>query len=253
VSARRSVSILVVPDNGRETWTLRLSYKRLRIISGLVVVAVALLGIMAGSWWYFAARASKAAQLEARVAELELERTRIGQLAAELEQLESAYGRLREMFGAGSPDASSPLWLPPSAGASRATPRESESRAPTAWPLTERGFVTQGLFEGEGPDHPGVDVAIPSGSYIRAAGSGVVAEAGSDPVYGLFVSLDHDGGYRTVYGHASRLMVSRGDTVRRNEVIALTGSTGRSTAPHLHFEVLLNGLPVDPLTVVERP
>jgi murein DD-endopeptidase MepM/ murein hydrolase activator NlpD len=253
MSDRRSVSILVVPDNGRETWTLRLSYQRLRIISGLVVVAVVLLGIMAGSWWYFAARASKAAQLEARVAELELERTRIGVLANELEQLEAEYGRLRDLFGAGSPDASGPLWLPPSTGASRATPRELESDTPASWPLTERGFVTQGLFEGEGPDHPGVDIAVPTGSYIRAAGSGVVVEAGSDPVYGMFVTIDHTGGYRTVYGHASRLMVSPGDTVRRNEIIALTGSTGRSTAPHLHFEVLLDGLPVDPFTVVQRP
>ena len=253
MSDRRSVSILVVPDNGRETWTLRLSYERLRIISGLVVVAVVLLGIMAGSWWYFAARASKAGQLEARVAELEFERTRIGALATELEQLESEYGRLREMFGASSADASGLLWLPPSTGASRATPRDLESDTPASWPLTERGFVTQALFEGAGPDHPGADIAVPSGSYIRAAGSGVVAEAGSDPVYGLFITIDHTGGYRTLYGHASRLMVSSGDSVRRNEVIALTGSTGRSTAPHLHFEVLLNGLPVDPFTVVQRP
>jgi len=253
MSDRRSVSILVVPDNGRETWTLRLSHQRLRLIAGLLLAAVILLGMMAGSWWYFAARATKAGQLEARVAELELERTRIGALAVELEELEAAYGRLRAMFGADSADPSSPLWLPPSTGASRATPRELESGTPASWPLTERGFVTQGLFEGAGPDHPGVDVAIPTGSYIRAAGSGVVAEAGSDPVYGLFVAIDHTGGYRTLYGHASRLMVSAGDTVRRNEVIALSGSTGRSTAPHLHFEVLLDGLPVDPLTVVQRP
>jgi murein DD-endopeptidase MepM/ murein hydrolase activator NlpD len=247
-----SVSILVVPDNGRETWTLRLSYRRLRVISALLVLAVLVLGAMAGSWWYFAARASRAAQLEARVAELELERGRIVNLAGELAVLEDAYGRLRAMFGADGPEGTATLWLPPSTGVSRATPRPGGGGAPVAWPLTERGFVTQGLFAGEG-DHPGLDIAIPSGSYIRAAGDGVVVEAQDDPVYGLFVAVEHPDGYRTLYGHASQLLVSPGDTVRQNEVIALSGSTGRSSAPHLHFEILLNGLPVDPLTLVERP
>lgn len=252
MSDPRSVSILVVPDNGRETWTLRLSYRRLRIVSGLAVLAVLVLGAMAGSWWYLAARASRAAQLEARVAELELERGRIADLAGELAVLEDAYSRLRTMFGADLPDRT--LWLPPSTGVSRATPRSAGgSGAPSVWPLTERGFVTQGLFEGEGPDHPGIDIAIPSGSYVRAAGDGVVSEATDDPVYGLFVALEHANGYRTVYGHASQLLVAAGDSVRQNEVIALSGSTGRSSAPHLHFEILLNGLPVDPLTLVERP
>lgn len=249
----RSVSILVVPDNGRETWTLRLSYRRLRIVSGLLVLAVLVLGAMAGSWWYFAARASRAAQLEARVAELELERGRIADLAGELAALEDAYARLRAMFGADTPEGAATLWLPPSTGVSRPTPRPAGGSGPAAWPLTERGFVTQGLFEGEGPDHPGIDIAIPSGSYIRAAGDGVVAEAQEDPVYGLFVAVEHPDGYRTLYGHASQLLVAPGDSVRQNEVIALSGSTGRSSAPHLHFEILLDGLPVDPLTLVERP
>lgn len=248
-----SVSILVVPDNGRETWTLRMSYRRLRIVSGLLAVAVLVLGAMAGSWWYLAARASRAAQLEARVAELELERTRIADLAGELATLEEAYDRLRVMFGADGPEGAATLWLPPSTGVSRATPRPAGGGGPVAWPLTERGFVTQGLFAGEGPDHPGLDIAVPSGSYIRAAGDGLVAEAQDDPVYGLFVAVDHEDGYRTLYGHASQLLVTPGDSVRQNEVIALSGSTGRSSAPHLHFEILLNGLPVDPLTLVERP
>lgn len=249
----RSVSILVVPDNGRETWTLRLSYRRLRIVSALLVLAVLVLGAMAGSWWYFAARASRAAQLEARVAELELERGRIMELAEELATLEDAYGRLRAMFGADAQDGAATLWLPPASGVSRASPAGGGSGIPASWPLTERGFVTQGLFEGEGPDHPGLDIAVPSGSYIRAAGDGIVAEAQDDPVYGLFVAVDHADGYRSLYGHASQLLVSPGDTVRQNEVIALSGSTGRSSAPHLHFEILLDGLPVDPLTLVERP
>ncbi len=72
-------------------------------------------------------------------------------------------------------------------------------------------------------------------------------------MYGFFVVLEHGDGYQTVYAHASAILVERGQVVRRNEVVALSGSTGRSTAAHLHFEILLDGLPVDPLSMVEQP
>jgi murein DD-endopeptidase MepM/ murein hydrolase activator NlpD len=76
---------------------------------------------------------------------------------------------------------------------------------------------------------------------------------GEDPVYGFFVVLDHGDGYQTVYAHTSMILVERGQNVRRKEVIALSGSTGQSTAAHLHFEILLDGLPLDPLSMVESP
>jgi murein DD-endopeptidase MepM/ murein hydrolase activator NlpD len=65
--------------------------------------------------------------------------------------------------------------------------------------------------------------------------------------------IDHDGGYATLYGHASANLVTLGQVVRERQIIALSGSTGRSTGPHLHFEVLVDGAPVDPLTFVEQP
>ncbi len=248
----RTISFLVVPDDGRATWTLRLSYRRLRLLAGVAAVGALALALMAGSWWYFAARATRAAQLEARVAELELERVRIGEVAAELEELEAAYERLRSMFGPAPGGASGPLWLPPPSGRGSRVGAADPGALPSSWPLTEPGFLTQGLLEG-GADHPGVDIAVPTGSYVRAAGPAVVDQAGEDEVYGRFLVLDHGNGYSTLYGHASELLVQQGDSVRRNEVIALSGSTGRSTAPHLHFEVLRDGEPVDPMTVVTAP
>jgi len=125
---------------------------------------------------------------------------------------------------------------------------------PTSWPLAEAGFVTQAMTEGAGVEgHPGLDIAIPSDSYVRAAGAGRVLRVGDDPIYGLFLVLEHGNGYQTVYAHNSMITAARGQVVRRGEVIALTGSTGRSTAPHLHFEVLLAGVPLDPLSMVEEP
>lgn len=124
---------------------------------------------------------------------------------------------------------------------------------PASWPLTERGFITQPLVERSSEPHQGLDIAVPADSYIRAAGAGTVREAGRDPVYGRFLTLEHDDGYRTLYAHASAILVEEGQRVQRNEVIGLTGSTGRSTAPHLHFEVLRNGEAVDPLSMVNQP
>jgi murein DD-endopeptidase MepM/ murein hydrolase activator NlpD len=79
-----------------------------------------------------------------------------------------------------------------------------------------------------------------------------VEASGTDPDYGLFVLLRHPNGFQTMYGHASRLVVREGDEVGAGQVIALSGNTGRSTAPHLHFEVRRDGRSLDPLTVVQE-
>jgi len=247
----------VVPDSGQETRTFRISYRRLRALGGLAAVIALALTLMAGSWWYLAARASRVSDLEDKVATLEGERAQVQSLARQLEGIERQYSRIRDMFGAHKAETPSDVWLPPTdAGRRSRTPRTTaHASVPSSWPLTERGFVTQGLLDATGSreEHPGLDIAVATDSYVRAAGAGTVVDVGEDPIYGRFVVLDHGKGYTTLYGHASLNLVSRGQRVRQNEVIALSGSTGRSTAPHLHFEVLLNGEAVDPLTLVHQP
>jgi murein DD-endopeptidase MepM/ murein hydrolase activator NlpD len=246
---------MVVPDRGQETHTFRLSYAKLRVLGGAAAVAALALTLVAGSWWYLAARASRVADLERELAALEADRNRLGSLARQLEGLEQQYGQFRQLFGLRPIDIPSDVWLPPVAASrgSSVTRTEAASTLPTSWPLAERGFVTQGLLEGGDGDHPGLDIAVPTDSYVRAAGAGNVVDLGEDPVYGRFVVIDHGGGYSTRYGHASLQLVTMGQGVRQNEVIALSGSTGRSTAPHLHFEILLDGEAVDPFTLVTQP
>jgi murein DD-endopeptidase MepM/ murein hydrolase activator NlpD len=102
--------------------------------------------------------------------------------------------------------------------------------------------------------HAGLDLAAPRGTPIYATGDGTVHWAGSisarqdapSSLYGNFVILDHGNGIRTVYAHCDRLAVQAGQDVRRGEQIAWVGSTGRSTGPHLHYEVVVNGRPMDP-------
>jgi murein DD-endopeptidase MepM/ murein hydrolase activator NlpD len=97
-----------------------------------------------------------------------------------------------------------------------------------------------------------VDIAVAVGSVVRAAGGGTVSEAGDDPQFGLFVIVQHPGEYQTLYGHLSRIVVTKEQTVAPGEVIGLAGNTGRSSAPHLHLEVRFQGKTVDPLTLVKQ-
>jgi murein DD-endopeptidase MepM/ murein hydrolase activator NlpD len=95
--------------------------------------------------------------------------------------------------------------------------------------------------------HTGIDFAAPLGTPIRAAADGKVVWGTWRGGYGRCIILMHSGGVATLYGHCSEIIVHPGQTVRRGELIGATGSTGLSTGPHLHFEIRVNGLPVNPL------
>ncbi len=101
-------------------------------------------------------------------------------------------------------------------------------------------------FNGNRAFHEGLDFTAAAGTKIRAAGDGIVISAAHTPAYGNLVKLNHGAGLETRYAHASKLLVKNGDRVVKGQVIALVGSTGRSTGPHLHYEIRLNGSPLDP-------
>jgi murein DD-endopeptidase MepM/ murein hydrolase activator NlpD len=94
--------------------------------------------------------------------------------------------------------------------------------------------------------HLGVDIAAPSGSPVVAPADGRVAFAGHKGGYGLAVIIDHGGELTTLYGHNSKLFVKEGDVVKRGQEISLVGSTGHSTGPHVHYEVRIDGNPINP-------
>ena len=117
---------------------------------------------------------------------------------------------------------------------------------PSIWPAA--GFVSSpyGLRFNGTEFHQGIDIAADMGTPIVATADGVVTAAGWNGGYGNMVDVDHGGGIVTRYGHASAVAVTVGQQVRRGEVIAYVGSTGRSTGPHVHYEVRVDGQPVNP-------
>ncbi len=248
-------TLILVPGGGGESRRYQFSPGRVRLIKRAAWVLGTLALILTVSWGFLFARSMKVSRLEARIAALEEDLAHTGELAATLEALEARYAQLQGLFGADVGGVDSDVWLPPPAGTRGATTAvDRDDPTPTSWPLTERGFVTQALLEGaEATGHPGLDIAVPADSYVRASGAGTVAEVGEDPVYGRYIVLDHGNGYRTRYAHANIVFATEGAVIRRHEVIALSGNTGQSTAPHLHFEIILDGEAVDPLSLVQQP
>ncbi|MBT5027141.1 MAG: M23 family metallopeptidase [Nitrospinaceae bacterium] len=124
------------------------------------------------------------------------------------------------------------------------------SSTPSIWPT--RGWVTSNFgfrkspFTGLREKHEGWDIAARNGSPVRATADGVVVVEGREYGYGNLVEVDHGYGLVTRYGHNSKHLVKVGDRIKRGQVVSLVGSTGRSTGPHLHYEVLLHGVPVNP-------
>lgn len=119
-----------------------------------------------------------------------------------------------------------------------------------SWPVS--GTITSPFgwrsnpFGGSPDFHPGLDIAAPTGTTVTAAATGTIMLAQWYGGYGNYILIDHGGGYSTGYGHLSAIYVSVGQKVQRGQAIGAVGTTGQSTGPHLHFEIRINGKPVDP-------
>lgn len=124
------------------------------------------------------------------------------------------------------------------------------SATPSGWPtkgwLTSYFGVRSSPYSGQRKMHEGLDIAANTGTSVTATADGVVVKSTTEPGFGKVVMIDHGYGYRTIFGHNSKVLVKAGTRVKRGNKIAEVGNTGRSTGSHLHYEVRLNGVPVDP-------
>jgi len=269
----RGVTIVVHADGDLESKQYR--FPRWAVMAGkwgagAIAVSVVLFFAFAGPIFRNAVRVPG---LEREVSRLRVENSRVQQLASALNRAEANYQELRQMLGVKAPPvtrsaggaggtvarntdfATSMRSVPIRAVLPGALTRyETGSSTPSHWPLDVPGFVTRGQVRPGVVDesHPGIDIAVPLGTPVRASGGGSVTAAGYDADYGLFVLLRHPSGYETMYGHMSRLIAAEGDEVQAGQVIGLSGNSGRSTAPHLHFEIRHDSKTVDPLDLVKE-
>jgi murein DD-endopeptidase MepM/ murein hydrolase activator NlpD len=247
-----SMIIQVQRESGLANRTIILTQRQVRLLRLALYVGGALLTIGTISWVYLAAQAARVPFLTSRVASLTKEVKQLDTLQARLAEMDRRFLQVQTMMGASGPVATrEPVIAAPPAPVrvDTATPT-----LPSLWPLEVEGYVTRGSADStdySGP-HPGLDVAVPVGTPIRAAGGGTVVEVGDDAKYGKFVRLEHRDGYETLYAHASQILVKHGEKIPSGRAIALSGNTGQSTAPHLHFEVRQGGAAVDPMLLITK-
>ena len=244
-----SMIIQVQRESGLANRTIVLTMRQVRLLRTGLYVGAVVISIGALTWFFLAAQAARVPFLSRKVETLQADARRLDTLQATLAEIERRYQQVQQMMGVAPSAAatSAAEFLVPNADTVAPT-------LPSEWPLPVKGYVTRGsggATEYNGP-HPGLDIAVPIGTQVRASGAGTVVEVKNDDEYGKFVRIAHPDGYETVYAHASEIYVRAQDRVAKGQVIALSGNSGRSTAPHLHFEVRRGGVAVDPLQLIKR-
>lgn len=260
---RRFLNILFIPHSRSKVVSRRISYRGLKALGLVSVLCLALVIYLAFNYGRVYLRGLKVELLEKRNAELEAEHKKIRRLERELALLKEESAKVKFMLGIeeAPPMADLSVLLAseaedtgvggeePSPPSVRRSPemasvfREQDRllRAiPSLWPV--KGWISQTFS----PSHPALDIAAPSGAPVLAPADGIISFSGWADDLGNLMKIDHGEGFCTVYGHCSRLLVDTGDVVRRGEVVGFVGSTGQSSAPHLHYEVHVDGRAVNP-------
>jgi murein DD-endopeptidase MepM/ murein hydrolase activator NlpD len=257
----RSVTVLIQRDGTTKTKSYRVRLWVVRLGAWLVALGVVFLLLLVALYGPAFRAAARVPGMERELARLKAENAKVRDLSAALDSAESRYAQVRQMMGGEivrdplTITSSLPVAPPIKARLVSAPAGLGQGLGvPRFWPLDETGYITRGQVKAGGRDeaHPGIDIAVSVGSLVRASGGATVRQAGEDPEYGLFVLLEHPDEYQTMYGHLSRIIVTAGGTVAPGEVIGLSGNSGRSTAPHLHFEIRQRGVSLDPQTMVKE-
>ncbi|MFQ5863721.1 MAG: peptidoglycan DD-metalloendopeptidase family protein [bacterium] len=281
MSKRRSnkLTILIVPEDNVDPYSFRIDHRLLKVfyVVGIILVLHIIFGAL--FYWKFATLNTYTQQLTRKNKQLQEDNKRVISLAEQFSFLEKEYQKLRNLLGVNSDleketggrvAATQPTLpleniksfrlseskpgpnLAENQGRYLLTPKKSKfheyaENIPTLLPV--EGFLTTD-FDKESwfvpKTHAGLDIAAKKGSVIRAAGSGVVIFANWTFDLGNLIIIDHGGEILSYYGHNQRLLKNEKDYVKKGEPIALLGTSGRSSGPHLHFEIWKDGAPVDP-------
>ncbi|MEE8595136.1 MAG: M23 family metallopeptidase [Gemmatimonadota bacterium] len=247
----RAWTIVFLSGKDTESHSYRLRAGTVVTVASAAVAILLSVGWLVGRAWERVSESATARELSEEVERLSVERTQMMELASRLERMEGDYRRLQRALGSsGTGSDAGDIWLPPLDVSGDAFEAAGLSEGSLRWPLAQRGYITRSHRADAGGAHAGIDIAVPAGMYVRASGGGVVADVGVNSSYGRFVRIEHGDDLSTLYGHNAWTFVSEGDSVEALEVIALSGSTGQSTGPHLHFEARRRGRMIDPLELV---
>ncbi|MDZ7860469.1 MAG: M23 family metallopeptidase [Candidatus Krumholzibacteriota bacterium] len=248
-------SVIIVPHDERKTRTYRIPYKVFYAVIAVAAASIIAMTVFAATYGKLLFKAREIIILQNQVEKLTRRNENLKEIVGNIDEISKLSKEVRTMLG-----------VYKEGGETDEGARQSEARVtagrqlqdekdrmltaiPSFWPA--RGFLTKKFnvdVEESSPDyHQGIDIAVQRGEPVRAAASGYVIDAGWDETYGYFVSIDHGYGIKSLYGHNERIVVKEEEKVERGQTIAYSGNSGRSSAPHLHFEVSKNNLKVNPL------
>jgi murein DD-endopeptidase MepM/ murein hydrolase activator NlpD len=277
--SKRYIDFLIVPEGNSKSYKFKLSYSATWLIAGLVA-AILIIAIVFSVWHgELVYRIFAGKSLVQENERLKRYNARVVELEKELKDYRNFVDKVASLAGVKYEGGASKqlAYLPEKpepedkeiSGQSKekmdlqATPGGEEMIKASLNPIAVNldslkhipmgapvdGWVTKGFTPNNpqlGGGHQGVDFATKIGTKVKATADGKVISAGWDDVYGNGVMIDHGNGFVTYFGHNLKLLVKVGDSVHRGDVIALSGSSGRSSAPHLHYEIKENGVSIDP-------
>jgi len=260
--------IHVQRESGLANRTLIFTQRQVRLFRIGAIVLGSLIAFGAVSWFFLAAQAARVPYLTRRVNQLQHDVSRVDTLQHSLNELAARFQQVQHMMGSSSmtlgaspvptsvaSSVASPVASPaadtltkkktPAIATVAAVPVDSAS-SPDQWPLPMAGT----LLASSSP--PALEIAVPLGTPVRAAGAGLIVDVTDDSTFGKLIRISHRSGYETVYGGASEVRVSKGQHVAAGTVIALSGDAPGSLEPHLHFEMRRHGVAIDASSVIKK-
>jgi murein DD-endopeptidase MepM/ murein hydrolase activator NlpD len=252
---KETFTVIVVPHDPQKTRNYKIPYRLFYVFITFLCIGLIAVIVFVATYGRLLMKARESVLLAGQVEELTDRNEKITEIAKRMSELHAMDLKVRQMLGVDVTEEDS-LALSRAHDTEDFNDREVQSdkeqmlrSVPSFWPV--RGYITKSYNMAGGPGdadyHPGIDIGVDRGTPVRSAAPGYVTEAGWDDSYGYYVSIDHGYGIKTLYGHNDRLVVMRGERVGRGQTIAYSGNTGRSSAPHLHFEVTQDNVYVDPL------
>jgi murein DD-endopeptidase MepM/ murein hydrolase activator NlpD len=268
---KRFITIQILPEGSGEAWTFRLRRPFFEFLFYANVIALFAAGFGAVKLAQIQGKVLMADHLARRNQELIARQQKLGRLEDELAAVSEKERAIRQILQAflapSNPDAGGTgsatagaktdpgAWLENLQTINRRLEGRdaglTRERRPNIWPVT--GIVTQRFTPGGGDEarHEGIDIMAEENAVVVSTARGTVTAQGWDNDLGRFVRVNHDFGVETVYGHLSRTFVKAGDQLGKGDPLGVVGNTGRSLGPHLHFEIIFKGRPVDPLTYLQ--
>lgn len=242
--------IHVQRESGLANRTIIFTQRQVRLFRIGAIVLGSLIAFGAVSWFFLASQAARVPYLSRRVSQLQHDVARVDTLQRSLNELASRFQQVQHMMGNSSMTAVGDTSKAKVAGVIAApvvaaAPVDTVVVRPDEWPLPMAGTLLPS-------DSKALEIAVPLGTEIRAAGAGSVVEVADDSTLGKLIRISHRSGYETVYAGASEVRVSKGQHVAAGSVIALSGDAPGTLEPHLHFEMRRHGVAIDASSVIKK-